>query len=78
MYDAKSEAREFVGEHREEAVAKACEFFGVEEEALVIGEFAAGAVLGLGSRFVIVGQPRQARSQRSSHCVGRGRQRAAR
>ena len=64
MYDAKSEAREFVGEHREEAIAKACEFFGVDEDALAIGEFAAGTVRGLGSRFLIVGQLRHARTRR--------------
>lgn len=70
MYDPKSEAREFVAERREEAIAKACEFFGVEEEALAIGDFAEGAVRGLGGRSVIVAELRQARPPRQEPSGG--------
>ena len=38
MYDAKMEANEFVGESREEAVAKACGFYGLDEDGLKIAE----------------------------------------
>ena len=33
MYDARSEAHEFVADTREEAVAKAVQFFGVKESS---------------------------------------------
>ncbi len=59
MYDAKSEAHEFVGEDRGEAVAKACEFFGVEEDKLTVRE--PRDVYGLGGRAVVVALPVDAR-----------------
>lgn len=58
MYDEKSEAHEFVGSGREEAVEKACRFFQVEAGDLAILEFAAGEVYGLASRTVIVAVPK--------------------
>lgn len=54
MYDAKSEAHEFVGETRQEAVGKACAFFGVDEAGLVVHEPAEGEIYGLGPRTVVV------------------------
>jgi spoIIIJ-associated protein len=54
MYDARNEAHEFVADNRDEAVRKACDFFGVETGALTIGEFPEGEVYGLGGRAVIV------------------------
>ena len=54
MYDDKNERKEFVADDKAEAVAKACEFFGVGEDALEIGGFESGAVYGLASRTVIV------------------------
>ena len=44
MYDASREAKEFVAERREDAVAKACQFFGLEEDGLSIS--------GRGSKFL--------------------------
>ncbi len=60
MYDPKSEAHEFVGEGREEAIAKAVRFFGVEAEELRICEPSPGDVYGLGGRALVVAQPRNA------------------
>jgi len=57
MYDAKREANEFVGDERDDAVAKACRFFGVEEGDLRIVEPEAGEIFGLGARSVIVATP---------------------
>ncbi|MEE2677529.1 MAG: R3H domain-containing nucleic acid-binding protein [Myxococcota bacterium] len=54
MYDAKNERKEFVADGRQEAVAKACDFFGAPESALEIGELGEGAVYGLGGRAVVV------------------------
>lgn len=54
MYDARNERHEFVGDTREAAVAKAVEHFGVEQDALCIGDFAPGDIYGLGGRAVIV------------------------
>ncbi len=61
MYDVKSETREFVGDERDEAVKKACAFFGVDDEsALEISGYEAGAVYGLATRTVIVAVPKGA------------------
>ena len=38
MYDPTNEAREFFASTRAEAISKACQFFGVDEEALAIYE----------------------------------------
>lgn len=54
MYDARNERKEFIAGDRAEAIAKACDFFGVGEDALEIGEFDPGAVYGLSSRTVVV------------------------
>jgi len=75
MYDAKSEASEFVGETRDEAVNKAVRFFGVEAGELTVSEPAAGSVFGAGARVVVVAQPTGAvgrRSPRDSEDNGRG------
>ncbi len=61
MYDSRSEAREFVGRDRAEAVAKAVGYFGISQEELAIGEPEVGAILGLGARSVVVAYPRNAR-----------------
>ncbi len=59
MNDVKSEAREFVGKGRDEAVGKACAFFGVDDEsALSISGYEAGVVYGLATRTVIVAVPK--------------------
>ena len=61
MYDVKSETHEFVGDGRDEAVNKACAFFGVDDEsALEITGYEAGAVYGLATRTVIVAVPKGA------------------
>ena len=58
MYEATNEPREFIGEGRAEAVAMACEFFGADEEALLITELKPGEVYGLANRAVVVAVPR--------------------
>ena len=58
MYDAMNEPHEFVGESREDAIARACKFFGTTLEALAITEFRPGEIYGLGGRFAIVAAPR--------------------
>jgi spoIIIJ-associated protein len=58
MYDAMNEPHEFVGESREDAIARACKFFGTTLEALTISEFRPGEVYGLGGRVAIVAAPR--------------------
>jgi spoIIIJ-associated protein len=54
VYDDKNERKEFVADDRAEAIASACEYFGVDEDALEIGGFESGAVYGLATRTVIV------------------------
>jgi spoIIIJ-associated protein len=61
VYDATSEPREFIGEERAEAVAMACEFFGTDEDALLITELKPGEVYGLANRAVVVAVPRDRR-----------------
>ena len=59
MNDLKNEAHEFLGDGRDEAVNKACAFFGVDDEsALSISGYEAGAVYGLATRTVIVAVPK--------------------
>lgn len=57
MYDARNEPHEFVGADREEAIAKACQFFRLDSDALAIYELDPKEVYGLGSRTVIVSAP---------------------
>jgi len=61
MYDSRSEAREFVGRDRAEAVAKAAGYFGLAQEELAIAEPEVGVIAGLGARAVVVVYPRTAR-----------------
>jgi len=57
--DTKNDAREFVGYEREEAIGKACQYFGVDDvSALEISGFKPGAVYGLATRTVIVAVPK--------------------
>jgi spoIIIJ-associated protein len=70
MYDARNEPHEFVGADRGEAVARACQFFRLEEEELAIHELDPKEVYGLGSRTVIVGVPL---NRRAPAREGRGR-----
>jgi len=58
--DTRNEAREFVGSTRDEAVAKAVAFFGVEEAALRVQAPSPGEIYGLGPRVVVVAQPANA------------------
>ena len=78
MYDLKSEAHEFVAEGREEAIAKACEFYGVEAGALEISVFPEGEVYGLGGRSVVVARLPGARPQARPEFSRRDRGRAGR
>jgi spoIIIJ-associated protein len=61
VYDPKSEAHEFIGSDRAEAVAKASRFFDLGEEELVIAELGDAGVFGLGGRTLVVALPRGAR-----------------
>ncbi len=59
MSDMKNEPREFLGDGREEAVRKACEYFGVDDESsLVISGFMPGVVSGLAGRALVVAVPK--------------------
>ncbi len=59
MNDVKNDVCEFVGDGRDEAIGKACQHFGVDDEsALEISGFEAGAVYGLAARTVIVAVPK--------------------
>ena len=61
MNDLKNEAHEFVADGRDEAISKACAFFGVDDEsALAISGYEPGAVYGLAARTVIVAVPKGA------------------
>ena len=73
MNDVKNDAREFVGDGRDEVIDKACQHFGVDDEsALEISGFEAGAVYGLATRTVIVAVPKgRARPERSRSDSGR-------
>jgi predicted RNA-binding protein Jag len=71
VYDPKSEASEFIGATREEAVAKARQFFGREASELVIAELP-GAVHGAGGRVVVVALPEGARIPRAGGGGGGG------
>ena len=61
MYDAKAEANEFMGDDREEAIAKACRFFGTEESELKLVTPAAGEIFGSGARAIVVAVPKNAK-----------------
>lgn len=56
MYDVRNERHEFVGEDREDAVSKACEYFEVEADQLKISELETGKVYGLASRVAVVAE----------------------
>jgi spoIIIJ-associated protein len=71
VYDPKSEASEFIGATREEAVAKARQFFGREASELVIAELP-GAIHGAGGRVVVVALPEGARIPRPGGGGGGG------
>jgi spoIIIJ-associated protein len=70
MYDPHSEAHEFVGHDRAEAMAKATAYFGCREEDLRIAQPEAGTVHGLGARVVLVAYPKDARPPRRSESGG--------
>ncbi len=57
MYDPRSEPNEFIGATRSEAIAKACNFYEVDEQALLIAELGPSDVSGLAARVVVVALP---------------------
>lgn len=73
MYDPKNEPHEFVAESREEAVGKAVRFFGLDEDALAIGELPAGEVYGLAGRSVVVAVPKDRKPPQRSAGGGEAR-----
>ncbi len=72
MYDAKNEPNEFVGDDREEAVSKACRFFGTSEGDLNIVEPPGKDVFGSGARAVVVAVPKNAKPIPQSGSGDRG------
>lgn len=75
MSDVKNSAHEFVGDGRDDAINKACAFFGVDDaSALTISGYEAGAIYGLATRSVIVAIPKGAKPApaRSRDDAGRG------
>lgn len=56
MYDATSEPREFIADSREEAVGKACAFFGLSEGDLTLRDLDA-TISGLSARAGVVARP---------------------
>jgi predicted RNA-binding protein Jag len=74
MYDVRSEAHEFIGAGRQEAIEKACQFYSVESDELSISGYEDGAVYGLAARTVIVAIPKNLKSnapRRSERSEGR-------
>ncbi|MFP6564676.1 MAG: R3H domain-containing nucleic acid-binding protein [Myxococcota bacterium] len=63
MYDAKSEPNEFVADSPQEAVSRACTFYGSEEAALKIVHVREGEVSGLGHRAVVVAVPKELKNR---------------
>jgi spoIIIJ-associated protein len=80
MYEARNEAREFVGATRAEAIAKACAYFGTDEGGLRVRAPEAGEVYGLAARAVLVATPANAAPRSSSGPArsGGGREEAPR
>jgi spoIIIJ-associated protein len=60
MYDPTTEAREFIGRDRSEALAKAAAFFRLAEDQLAVSEPAPSEISGLGNRVALVVYPRSA------------------
>jgi spoIIIJ-associated protein len=71
VYQPTNEPREFLGQSRAEAVAKAQEFFGMKEDALLITELRASDVHGLAGRALVVAVPRE-RAPRPPRTEGGG------
>ena len=60
MYDKQNEAREFVAESKDEAIAEATRFFDTEASELRVSELDPLAVHGLSGRIVLVAAPSSA------------------
>ena len=75
MYDAKNEPNEFVGDDREEAVGKACRFFGTEEADLKIVDAPGEDIFGSGARVIVVAVPKNAKPIPQSDSGDRGERR---
>jgi spoIIIJ-associated protein len=73
MYDARNEPHEFVAEDRDEAIAKACEFFGLNQQELAIADLPAGEVFGLANRVAVVAVPRDRKPPAGGGGRGEGR-----
>jgi predicted RNA-binding protein Jag len=82
VFDPKSEAHEFIGADRAEAVEAACRFFDAEESDLTIAELEPQEVSGLGARAVVValpvGAPPPSREPEGERGRGRDRDRGGR
>lgn len=70
MYDPKSEASEFIGATRADAVSKASQFFGCSASELVVADLG-DAVSGAGGRVIVVAHPQGARVPRAGGGGGR-------
>jgi predicted RNA-binding protein Jag len=60
VYDKKNEAREFVADSNEEAIAEAARFFDTEQSELRVAKLDPLAIHGLSGRAVVVAAPRNA------------------
>ena len=75
MYDATSEPNEFVADSNAEAIARACKFYGVEQEELRIVELQPeGEVAGLGSRAAVVAVPKNLAGRQPARSSEGGRE----
>jgi spoIIIJ-associated protein len=74
VYDPKSEASEFIGATRADAVAKATQFFGCSASELVVADLG-DLVAGAGGRVIVVAHPQGARAPRPSGGGGRREER---
>jgi spoIIIJ-associated protein len=78
LYDPRSEAKEFIGASRSEAVANACNFYDVQEDELKFSELDPEEVHGLGARVVVVAVPPNAGRPSGRPERGAGESRGAR
>lgn len=77
-YDPTQEPKEFIADDRDEAVAKACKFYRVEESELVVAEMQPGEVHGLGAQAVVVALPKELVGRERPQSESRDRDRGPR
>tara|TARA_Y100000590_G_scaffold458179_1_gene612319 strand:- start:4094 stop:4906 length:813 start_codon:yes stop_codon:yes gene_type:complete len=63
MYDPKKEAKEFIADNAQEAIAAAVTFFGLSESQLKVITLGSDAVSGLGGRTLVIARANNGRSR---------------